>query len=490
MGLCIEPRGLVERTLMHSICSLIVMVGSLLFVASSVMAQRSPQIGIDYASFAYDERESLVELYMAVEASSLPYAAQDSGYSATIPLHLSLARSSADANRDLPGDRPVWVQEDVFHFFVPDTSSIVEGQVFLRQTRFTVVPGEYELQVDLLIKEQEMIHSRRDLTVPDYSHRENCLLSDITLASSIVDSDDYEDPHHKNGLSILPNTNQLYGVDSAQLFYYVEAYNTSCAASDSGEYTVLTYVTEASSTVQLSGLEKRSERSVRQTDILVGSFDLSDLGSGTYFLRVAILSSINEAVVEENRKFFVFNPSVNTPQPGVTASDETFEASSYATMTEEEIERGLEYIQVIANEQESRQIRRVQDLDERRRLLMDFWKVRDPTPGVRGNEFRDEFYHLLAYANERYSAQRVEGWETDRGNTLLRYGRPANIESNMYERGRKPYEIWKYNNIPGEGQAEFIFADLDGFGDFELIHSTVAGERKLPDWPQRISDRY
>ena len=121
---------------------------------------------------------------------------------------------------------------------------------------------------------------------------------------------------------------------------------------------------------------------------------------------------------------------------------------------------------------------------------MDFWEVRDPTPGAEGNEFRDEFYRLLMYANERYSAQRVEGWETDRGNTLLRYGRPANVESNMYERGRNPYEIWKYNNIPGEGQAEFIFADLDGFGDFELIHSTVAGERKLPDWPQRISDRY
>ncbi len=475
---------------MYSIRSLTVMVGTLLFVASGVMAQRSPQIEVDYASFVYDERESLVELYMAVEASSLTYAAQDSGYGAAVPLHLSLARSSADANRDLAEDRPVWVQEDELHFFVPDTSSIIEGQVFLRQTQFTVVPGKYELQVDLLITEQKMIQSRRDLIVPDYSQRENCLLSDITLASSIVDSDDNEDPHYKNGFSILPNTNQLYGVDSAQLFYYVEAYNTGCAASDSGEYTVLTYVAEASSPVRVLGLEKRSERSVRQTDILVGSFDLSDLGSGTYFLRIAILSSSNETIVEGSRKFFLFNPSVDTLQSDVITGDETFETSSYATMTEEEIERGLKYIQVIANERESRQIRRVQDLDERRRLLMDFWEVRDPTPGAGGNEFRDEFYRLLAYANERYSVQRVEGWETDRGNILLRYGRPTNIESNMYERGRKPYEIWKYNNIPGEGQAEFIFADLDGFGDFELIHSTVAGERKLPDWPQRISDRY
>ena len=490
MDSCIKSRGLVESKLMHSIRSLTVMAGSLLIVVSSVMAQRSPQIEVDYASFAYDERESLVELYVAVEASSPTYAVQDSGYSIAIPLHLSLVRSSADANRDLSEGRPVWVQEDELHFFAPDTSSIIEGRVFLRQTRFTVLPGKYELQVDLLITEQEVIQSRRDLVIPDYSQWENCLLSDIILASSIVDSNDNEDPHYKNGLSVVPNTNQLYGADSAQLFYYVEAYNTACAASDSGEYTVLVYVAEASSPVWVPGLEERSERNARQTDVLVGSFDLSDLRSGTYFLHVAILSSTNETVVEESRKFFVFNPSVNPLQSDVITGNETFETSSYATMTEEEIERGLKYIQVIANEREFRQIRRVQDLDERRRLLMDFWEVRDPTPGAEGNEFRDEFYRLLTYANERYSAQRVEGWETDRGNTLLRYGRPTNIESNMYERGRKPYEIWKYNNIPGEGQAEFIFADLDGFGDFELIHSTVAGERKLPDWPQRISDRY
>ncbi len=475
---------------MHSIRSLTAIIGSLLFVVSSVMAQRSPQIEIDYASFAYDEQESLVELYMAVEASSLTYAAQDSGYSAEIPLHLSLARSSADANRDLTKDRPVWVQEDELRFFVPDTSSMIEGQVFLRQTRFTAVPGEYELQVDLSITEQEVVQSRRDLIIPDYSQEERCSLSDIILASSIVDSGDNEDPHYKNGLLILPNTNQLYGAGSAKLFYYAEAYNTGCVASDSSEYTVLMYVAEASSPISVPGLEKRSKRKVRQTDIFVGSFDLSDLGSGTYFLRMAILSGTNEAVVEESRKFFVFNPSVDAPRPSAIAGNETFETSSYVTMTEEEIERELKYIQAIANEQESRRIRRVEDLDERRRLLMNFWEVRDPTPGAGGNEFRDEFYRLLTYANERYSAQRVEGWETDRGNTLLRYGRPTDIESNMYERGRKPYEIWKYNNIPGEGQAEFIFADLDGFGDFELIHSTVAGERKLPDWPQRISDRY
>ena len=478
----------VDDELMKSVHNLAI-ICVLSLITSNVAAQRTPEIGIDYASFAYNEQESLVELYMAVEANSLTYMANDSIYSAILPLSLSLLRSS-DATLNAVANQPVWSQQNELRFTVYDTTAITEGQVFLRQIRATIVPGEYEFQVTIPILGQDSLQASRDLIVPDFSDQESCALSDITLASKIMPSSDRKDPFYKNGLSILPNANQLYGTGAAKLFYYAEAYNTDCAASDAGEYTMLTYVAEANRPTAISGLQKRIKRSVREADILVGSFDLTTLGSGTYFLRMVVLNDANEAVVEQSRKLFVFNPSVDASLVTPTADVEAFETSDYASMPEEEVEKGLDHIRVIATDQESRRIRNVKDLDERRRLLMDMWRVRDPTPQTEVNEFRDEFYSLLMYANERYSAQRVEGWETDRGNVLLRYGRPSVIESHMYERGLKPYEIWKYNNIPGEGQADFVFADLDGFGDFELIHSSVAGERKLPDWLRRISDTF
>lgn len=461
----------------------------LFFTVSSSLAQITPQIGVDYASFAYDEKESLVELYMAIEANSLAYVADESRYNATIPLSLSLLRSS-NRDLDMTEDEPVWSQENQLSFAIDDTSSITDGQVFVRQIRLTVIPGEYELQIELPLPGQEIVSASRDMIIPDFNQQQSCSLSDIILASRIVRSTDKEDPLYKNGLSILPNANQLYGEGATNLFYYAEAYNTDCAASDSGEYTMLIYVAEANRPTPINELQKRSRRNARPADILVGSFDVSALGSGTYFLRMVILNGANEAVVEQNRKFFIFNPSVDSSMMTAVADENTFETSGYASMPEEEVETGLKHLRVIATDQELRRIRRVEDLDERRRLLMDLWKVRDPTPTTGVNEFRDEFYSLLMYAKERYSAQGVEGWETDRGRVLLKYGRPATIESHMYERGLKPYEIWKYNNIPGEGQSDFVFADLGGFGDFELLHSSVAGERKLQDWIRRISDIY
>ena len=448
------------------------------------MAQQ-PQIAIDYASFAYDEQESLVELYMAIEANSLVYVADSSVYRATVPLYLQLVRSSGVAS-SLSADTPVWSQEEQFHFVLRDTTAITEGQFFLRQVRFTVVPGEYELQVKLPALGQEIIQARHDVMIPDFSQQNTCMLSDITLASRIIPSTDREDPFYKNGLSILPNANQMYGEGAEEMFYYAEAYRTGCVESDEEEYTLFTFLTEANRSTPIPEFQKRSRRKVRDTDILIGSFDVDSLGTGVYFLHIVILNHANESMVEQGRKFFVLNPSLDIPMANV----EPFETSSYATLPEEEVEKGLDHLRVIATGQEARRIRRVKDLDERRRLLRDLWDARDPTPETAANEFRDEFYTLLMYANERYSVQRIEGWETDRGVILLKYGRPAVIESHLYERGRKPYEIWKYNNISGEGQADFVFADLDGFGDFELIHSSVAGERKLPDWIQEITQGY
>ncbi len=471
----------------HMRCTAI-LVG-LFLVAVNGIAQPGPQIGIDYASFAYDDQESLVELYMAFEANSLAYVTEDSIYRSVVPLALKLSRSS-DVDLNLTSDTPVWSQENNLNFSLRDTSAIREGQVFLRQIRLTVPPGEYELEADLSTLYQDPLRASRDLIIPDYNDQDRCLISDITLASKIMPSNDREDPFYKNGLYILPNANQLYGEGSENLFYYAEAYGTQCVDPVRDEYTLLSYITEANRSTSIPGLQKRSKRSSRPTDILVGSFDLGSLNSGTYFLRMVILNHANEAMVEQSRKFFVFNPQVDSLQTTLVSDAVTFETSTYASMPVEEVENGLAHLRVIATDQESRRIKRVKDLDERRRLLMDLWNVRDPTPATGVNEFRDEFYSLLMYANERYSAQRVEGWETDRGNVLLRYGRPTVIESHMYERGLKPYEVWKYNNIPGEGQADFVFADLDGFGDFELIHSSVAGERKLPNWIQRISNSF
>ena len=314
---------------------LIPLLGLLLSAASST-AQPAPQIDIDYASFAYDEQESLVELYIAVEANTLTYEAGDSLYTSTIPLEISLL-SYSDTDLDASAKRVVWEQKSDMQFAVVDSSVIKEGQVFLRQVRLTVAPGEYELQIVMLLSDQAPVQASRDVIIPDYDQQESCALSDITLASKIAPSADKEDPFYKNGLRIRPNAHQLYGDGATNLFYYAEAYNTKCAALDKDEYSMSIYVSEANRPAPITGLQKHSRRAVRPTDVLAGTFDLSTLVSGIYILHMEIRDKANEIKVEQTRKFSVFNPAADSAR----VQSEMFNVSGYAAIPEDEVGQRL-----------------------------------------------------------------------------------------------------------------------------------------------------
>jgi hypothetical protein len=322
-----------ERGFMNGTHYLIALFGTLSLAAGS-SAQQAPQIDIDYASFAYDEQESLVELYMAVEASTLTYEAGDSLYASTIPLELSLL-SSSDTDLEATAERAVWEQQMDLQFAVMDPTLITEGQVFSRQIRLTVVPGEYELQIAMPLPDQAPIQASRDVIIPDYDQQESCTLSDITLASRITPSEDREDPFYKNGLRIRPNASQLYGEGAANLFYYAEAYNTACAVSGTDEYTMLIYVSEANRPGPIAGLQKRSKRAVRPTDVLVGTFDLSELGSGLYILHMEILDKTDKSKVEQTRKFSVLNPAADSTQDRPTI----FYRDRHATIPENRVKQ-------------------------------------------------------------------------------------------------------------------------------------------------------
>jgi len=87
-------------------------------------------------------------------------------------------------------------------------------------------------------------------------------------------------------------------------------------------------------------------------------------------------------------------------------------------------------------------------------------------------------------ANKRYSAAKKEGWKTDRGRVYILYGEPSEYERFPSDLETRPYEIWRYNEM--EGGVYFIFADIKGFSDYELLTSTKRGELNDEYWQQKI----
>jgi GWxTD domain-containing protein len=119
--------------------------------------------------------------------------------------------------------------------------------------------------------------------------------------------------------------------------------------------------------------------------------------------------------------------------------------------------------------------------EEREQFIEQFWLRRDPTPDTVENEFKEEHYRRIAYANEHF-ASGIPGWRTDRGRIYIIHGKPDEIESHptggSYERpieegggntSTYAFEKWRYRYIEGIGNdVNLEFVDPSGSGEYRL----------------------
>ena len=125
--------------------------------------------------------------------------------------------------------------------------------------------------------------------------------------------------------------------------------------------------------------------------------------------------------------------------------------------------------------------KRLKTDEEREQFIEQFWLRRDPTPDTIDNEYKDEHYERIAYANEHF-ASGIPGWKTDRGRIYIMYGKADDIESHpsggTYDRpidqgggttSTFPFEIWRYRYIEGIGNEVLLeFVDPSMSGEYRL----------------------
>jgi GWxTD domain-containing protein len=140
-----------------------------------------------------------------------------------------------------------------------------------------------------------------------------------------------------------------------------------------------------------------------------------------------------------------------------------------------------EDVAYIITQEERDAFKRLQTDDEREQFIEQFWLRRDPTPDTVENEFKEEHYRRIAYANEHF-ASGIPGWKTDRGKIYIMYGPPDDIDDHSsggtYERPREegggqtstfPFQQWRYRYIEGVGTGVVIeFVDTTMSGEFRM----------------------
>jgi GWxTD domain-containing protein len=140
-----------------------------------------------------------------------------------------------------------------------------------------------------------------------------------------------------------------------------------------------------------------------------------------------------------------------------------------------------EDVRWIISDEERAAFKQLSNDEERDQFIEGFWQRRDPTPDTVENEFKEEHYRRIEYANEHFPAG-IPGWKTDRGRIYIMYGPADEVESHpsggTYERpmdegggttSTYPFEDWRYRYLEGVGQEVIIeFVDTCMCGDYHM----------------------
>jgi GWxTD domain-containing protein len=142
-----------------------------------------------------------------------------------------------------------------------------------------------------------------------------------------------------------------------------------------------------------------------------------------------------------------------------------------------------EDVAYIITDEERQAFRKFQTNDEREQFIEQFWLRRDPTPGTIENEFKEEHYRRIAYANEHFAAG-IPGWRTDRGRIYIVYGPPDELEDHSHgSLNAPPSQRWRYrlfriydsatNAVNSYQNVVIVFEDPTRSGEYRIAPGPV-----------------
>ncbi len=147
-----------------------------------------------------------------------------------------------------------------------------------------------------------------------------------------------------------------------------------------------------------------------------------------------------------------------------------------------------EEVVYIATSKEKQVFRALESDRDRDLFMEEFWRQRDPTPTTPRNEFRDEHYRRIEFANAIFGrGTPTPGWRTERGRYYIILGPPIDVHRLISDK-TYPIEIWLYQGLPALGQPalfRLLFYQERGARDYVLYNPLVDGPEKLVPDPDR-----
>jgi len=427
----------------------------------------------DFSRFRGYDNAVYVEVYYGFDVSTLTYIPDGNAFKSEAVASITFKRSSDDSIVA----RQAWR----IPFNVQDMSVVSDSRSYTDIAGFLLTPDIYRMYVVIFDVNKQTLRDSISL-VADLQPlpADRIALSDVELANSIIPIErDTTNRFYKNTFEVKPNPTRLYGEHQPVLFYYLEAYNLTLRSSD--HYHTRAVITNSVGKEVVN--HEKSKRRVNESNVEVGFIKINTLKSGSYTLTFSIIDSVDKSQTSSSKRFFVYNPSL--PMDTLVSPHEgNIDATEYAAMSVEDLDREFEQSRYIAQANEVERYKKLQGVESKRKAMYEFWLSRDQEKATAINETKQEYFRRVAYTNAQYRTGFREGWKSDRGRVYIVYGPPDEIERHANELDVKPYEIWYYNSI--QGGVQFVFGDRTGFSDYVLLHSTHRNELRDDSWMRQI----
>ncbi len=427
----------------------------------------------DYAQFGYDSLSNYVEFYYSFNQLGLTYVDTDTTDFVQGLLQIEI-NDSVTSNNIISKH---WIISNE----ITDSANL--DRSLIGMVGFVIDKGSYIVNVtgsDANNPLNKKTINEKIFVEPFLSL--NSALSDVQLASNIVpNSENTSSIFYKNTFEVTPLPASVGGEMQPVMFYYTELYNLKVGPP--GTEMRLDEMIINSRGQLVSSKSKRINKSV-DTRVEVGIVKAYKLPTDTYTLLLNLIDSVASYGVSSSKRFFVYNPSVVQTDTFQTTVSPVL-STTFGAMSEEEIDDLFEKSKYVATVPEMDKYKALSTEDAKREFIYNFWKACDEDPSDDRNENYLNYTKRVNESNARFSALGRQGWKTDRGRVFIVYGEPSEIQRYPNETDTKPYEIWRYESI--EGGVEFIFGDITGFNDYQLLHSTKRGELRDDYWQRRIA---
>jgi GWxTD domain-containing protein len=437
-------------------------------------------LDLDHACFRAQDSLGFVEVFAAIQRSSLVYHVTADSETAEFAVILQVLRDS------------VAVMSDTFHAVdVIDTTGDrgAPGQFFAHVFQFIMIPGDYGLRAELVQAGAPPEGLATDSVVVRPFDGDSLQVSDIELGSKL-EFTDKTSPMTKNGVMIVPNPTRFFGTQLPLLFYYAECYGLEHDSTSVDSFTVTRRVLDAQGGTAARPESVKTRKVVGESAVIADGFPVATLRTGTYLLEIEVKSLRSGKSALVRKKFWTYRKEdwaggrTIKMEPEFQAKLQQGSATIIEVM---DADSALQWMRYILTKDELSRIQRLTP-DGKRAFLREYWAAGWIASWRNVALDAESYFARVAEANRRYTFLKRPGWKSDRGRVFILYGEPDRVNRNYGAAETSDNETWEYDKL--EGGCMFVFSDKAGYGDLDLVHSTKRGEIYNPNWSNMLPNQY